>query len=71
MARTIYKGLLKVNVDELSTPLVVQLSGGVYPILNDKRIKIYIPKKGWGLIDKDLNYWIPLSGSYTYSSYRC
>ena len=28
-----------------------------YPKPKDDRIKIYIPKKGWGLIDKDINYW--------------
>jgi ribonuclease J len=37
-----------------------QLSGKfnlVYPSPDDSRIRIYIPKKGWGLIDKDINYW--------------
>jgi ribonuclease J len=28
-----------------------------YPAPDDKRIKIYIPRKVWGLIDKDINYW--------------
>ena len=27
-----------------------------YPKPNDARIKIYIPKKGWSLIDKDIDY---------------
>jgi ribonuclease J len=30
---------------------------GSYPEPDDKRIKIYIPRKVWGLIDKDINYW--------------
>lgn len=30
---------------------------GVYPKLDDKRLKIYIPRKAWGLIDKDVSYW--------------
>ena len=30
---------------------------GVYPSPNDKNIKIYIPRRGWGLIDKDINIW--------------
>jgi len=29
----------------------------VYPKPSDDRIKVYIPKKGWGLIDKDIDYW--------------
>ena len=29
----------------------------IYPKPDDNRIKIYIPKKGWGLIDKDRDYW--------------
>jgi ribonuclease J len=32
-------------------------SGKIYPKPTDKRIKIYIPKKKWGLIDKDLTQW--------------
>jgi ribonuclease J len=28
-----------------------------YPKPKEKGIKIYIPKKGWGLIDKDIDYW--------------
>jgi ribonuclease J len=34
-----------------------QTSGNIYPKPNDKRIKIYIPKKKWGLIDKDNTKW--------------
>lgn len=30
---------------------------GLYPSPDDKRIKIYIPRKVWGLIDKDISYW--------------
>lgn len=30
---------------------------GTYPAPDDKRIKIYIPRKVWGLIDKDISYW--------------
>lgn len=29
----------------------------IYPDPTDKNIKIYIPKKKWGLIDKDLTLW--------------
>jgi hypothetical protein len=29
----------------------------VYPKPKDQGIKIYIPKRGWGLIDKDIDYW--------------
>jgi ribonuclease J len=29
----------------------------IYPKPDDRKIKIYIPKKGWGLIDKDPDYW--------------
>jgi ribonuclease J len=29
----------------------------IYPNPNDKNIKIYIPRRGWGLIDKDINIW--------------
>jgi ribonuclease J len=29
----------------------------IYPNPTDKRIKVYIPKKKWGLIDKDLTQW--------------
>lgn len=32
-------------------------SSGIYPQVSDKRIKIYIPKKGWGLIGKDTSKW--------------
>ena len=32
-------------------------SGKIYPKPTDKNIKIYIPKKKWGLIDKDLTQW--------------
>jgi ribonuclease J len=32
-------------------------SGKIYPKPTDKRIKIYIPKKKWGLIDKDIAKW--------------
>jgi ribonuclease J len=28
----------------------------IYPKPDDERIKVYIPKKGWGLIDKDINF---------------
>jgi ribonuclease J len=31
--------------------------GKIYPKPIDKNIKIYIPKKKWGLIDKDLTQW--------------
>jgi len=34
-----------------------QFSSQIYPKANDKRIKIYIPKKRWGLVDKDLTKW--------------
>ena len=30
---------------------------GVYPSPKDSNVKIYIPRKSWGLIDKDLNTW--------------
>lgn len=30
---------------------------GKYPRLDDNRLKIYIPRKVWGLIDKDISYW--------------
>jgi ribonuclease J len=30
---------------------------GVFPKPTDKRIKIYIPRKNWGLIDKDRSYY--------------
>ncbi len=30
---------------------------GVYPKVDDETIKIFIPRKSWGLIDKDRNYW--------------
>ena len=30
---------------------------GNYPSPKDSKIKIYIPRKSWGLIDKDLNIW--------------
>jgi ribonuclease J len=29
----------------------------IYPSPKDKRIKVYIPRQSWGLIDKDVNYW--------------
>lgn len=29
----------------------------VFPRSDDKIIKIYVPKKSWGLIDKDITYW--------------
>jgi ribonuclease J len=29
----------------------------MYPKPKDDRIQIYLPKKGWGLIDKDTDYW--------------
>jgi ribonuclease J len=29
----------------------------IYPKPTDNHIKVYIPKKGWGLIDKDIDYW--------------
>jgi ribonuclease J len=35
----------------------------VYPKPKDKGIKIYIPKKGWGLIDKDIDYWTGIISS--------
>lgn len=34
-----------------------EFSKGVYPSPKDSKIKIYIPRKSWGLIDKDLNIW--------------
>lgn len=34
-----------------------EFSKGVYPSPKDSKIKIYIPKKSWGLINKDLNIW--------------
>jgi ribonuclease J len=30
---------------------------GIYPRIDDKTIQIYIPRKDWGLIDKDPSYW--------------
>ncbi len=30
---------------------------GIYPKADDKTIKIFIPRKSWGLIDKDRSYW--------------
>ena len=30
---------------------------GTYPSPSDSKIKIYKPKKSWGLIDKDINFW--------------
>jgi len=30
---------------------------GVYPKLNDESIKVFVPRKSWGLIDKDRSYW--------------
>lgn len=29
----------------------------IYPKPDNKSIKIYIPKKVWGLIDKDIDFW--------------
>ncbi|MGD1839002.1 MAG: MBL fold metallo-hydrolase RNA specificity domain-containing protein [Nitrososphaeraceae archaeon] len=29
----------------------------ILPKPTDSNIKIYIPKRGWGLIDKDINFW--------------
>ena len=29
----------------------------VYPRINDETIKIYQPRKSWGLLDKDTEYW--------------
>lgn len=29
----------------------------IYPAPTDRTIKIYVPRKGWGLIDKDPIYW--------------
>jgi len=34
-----------------------ELSRKLYPKPNDGKIKIYIPKKKWGLIDKDITKW--------------
>jgi ribonuclease J len=34
-----------------------EFSGNIYPKPTDKRIKIYIPRKKWGLVDKDLTQW--------------
>ncbi|MEW6043446.1 MAG: MBL fold metallo-hydrolase [Thermoproteota archaeon] len=31
--------------------------GGIYPRIDDQSIRIYIPRKDWGLIDKDPKYW--------------
>ncbi|MGB6464211.1 MAG: MBL fold metallo-hydrolase [Nitrosotalea sp.] len=30
---------------------------GVYPKIEDETIKIYIPRKSWGLVNKDVEYW--------------
>jgi ribonuclease J len=30
---------------------------GVYPSMNDPTIRVYVPRKSWGLIDKDSKYW--------------
>jgi ribonuclease J len=30
---------------------------GTFPDPRDHNIKIYIPRRGWGLIDKDMEYW--------------
>jgi len=30
---------------------------GIYPRIDDKIIQIYVPRKDWGLLDKDPNYW--------------
>ena len=34
-----------------------QNSKGVYPTIDDPIIRIYQPRKSWGLIDKDREYW--------------
>jgi ribonuclease J len=34
-----------------------ELSEKIYPNPSDKNIKIYLPRKNWGLIDKDINKW--------------
>jgi ribonuclease J len=34
-----------------------RFSAQIYPKSSDKRIKIYIPRKKWGLIDKDITKW--------------
>lgn len=31
--------------------------GRTYPKLSDESIRIYVPRKSWGLIDKDVQYW--------------
>jgi ribonuclease J len=44
---------------------------GIYPNVMDKNIKIYIPKKKWGLIDKDLTQWtkkLVLEDYFTWAS---
>jgi len=30
---------------------------GVFPRADDKRIKVYLPRKKWGLVGKDASYW--------------
>jgi ribonuclease J len=30
---------------------------GIYPRIDDKIIQIYVPRKDWGLLDKDPSYW--------------
>lgn len=30
---------------------------GMYPSVDDNTIKVYIPRKSWGLLDKDVQYW--------------
>jgi ribonuclease J len=34
-----------------------QYSAGIYPTIDDPVIRIYQPRKSWGLIDKDREYW--------------
>jgi ribonuclease J len=34
-----------------------EFTKGVYPNPKDSKIKIYMPRKSWGLIDKDINVW--------------
>jgi len=44
----------------------------VYPSPKDNVIKIYIPRKSWGLIDKDINFWtkkVLLGDSSNWSSF--
>jgi len=34
-----------------------EASAGIYPKPTDRGIKVYIPKKRWGLVDKDMTKW--------------